>query len=301
MWNAVLLSLTSCGIWHQDIFVPIDPIPSTFDFPLGTSGRQSSSSLTNLYLAFDVSEARAHIMEDMLLATTPNPLGFDDEDRGPVLRSTPATNLSDFDRLMSSDIEDDNLSTTCKAVLNTRNYSLLDTSDFLASTKSNSHRDFPICQDWRTATNTLDRPPHLGDSATLDQELEVLQRVQAMIAHDAANLDCLVQVLSFVGVGLFFILIWSGYQWYRAMVEERRAHKLRTALVRRIRMVPTGRCPRFSKPSPCSPPRMVRQGDSLKKPRDGQENQSLQNAWISHGTMSLHRSKGYRYLLRHRR
>ena len=67
-----------------------------------------------------------------------------------------------------------------------------------------------------------------------EQELEALRRVQAIMDHDSTNLDCLLQVLLWIGCALFVALVWSGYQLYCAKRLESRISEILTCLQPKI-------------------------------------------------------------------
>jgi len=68
----------------------------------------------------------------------------------------------------------------------------------------------------------------------MEQELEALRLVQALMDRDSANLDRLLQVLSWMGCVLLVALIWSGYQLYSVRLQESIRCNLRKSAHRKI-------------------------------------------------------------------
>jgi len=88
-----------------------------------------------------------------------------------------------------------------------------------------------LLEDTFQAPKLVDYERH---SDRLERELEALRRVQAIMDHDSANLDCLLLVLLWIACALFIALVWSGYQLYCAKRLESRKFKILTCLHRKI-------------------------------------------------------------------
>lgn len=220
----ILLSLTSCALIYGNTRLPIDAVPSTFDF------RFESQSTSNLFIALDVTEAQLQIVELV------------EQER----RAQTMANLSQTADIDLSVSPSSTSRSKLEAVLEVQNTTVLKTKD-IPLTPSNLGADHAFettteCtnhHDGSEAAPISNRQecflcPH--KTTRLDQELETLRKVQSIMEQDAANLDRLLKVLSFVGVGLFLALVWSGYQVYRAKWDDCRNHNIRTSVECKMRI-----------------------------------------------------------------
>lgn len=240
-WREVLLSLTSCAMVFEDnntmnddgtpllSLLPVDLNPSTFDFRLGSSSKTSDLSTTDLHLVFDATQARLQLQELL-------------QDKHP--------DTANVEQLLCGE-------TTTDQGLNVdapRDQNREDVRDTARSSKTGGHEEHSPCRDDASFQGVhsanipflceSDEPifhPSTNNNAStsttrlrLDQELDALQRVHAIMDQDAANLDRLLQVLSFVGLGLFMALVWSGYQLYQAKMDDCRTRELRKSVQRKI-------------------------------------------------------------------
>jgi hypothetical protein len=230
-WKQVLLSLTSCAmIYEQDthqqqfVLLPVDPVPSTFDFRLATATSSSSSaaaadlSTTDLHLVFDVTQVRLQLEEILLLQDEQDE--HDQEQLKMKMNNTAATRPT----------QEESLDTVAGADFSPKMTDDLPVPEHSIKTlKEGRHSSY--------SPPRFDRGPINNSSSSttrLDQELEALHRVQAIMEQDAANLDRLLQVLSWIGLGLFLTLVWSGYQLYRAKRDDARTQKLRKSVERKL-------------------------------------------------------------------
>ncbi len=243
-WNKILLSLTSCVMMHEDVYLPINALPSTFDF------RVDENAMADLHFIFDVSEARLRL-EDHLLEQEDDTISMVDlewNDENELSIPISHEKAAENEKTRTPIMEHDNPPALSHRKMGTDDNFESIATDPLSHTHMYTHGKFESIAtksryDECPATSNVPpvsheqefyfRPRH---STRLDQEMEALQRVQAIMEQDSANLDRLIQVLSFVGLGLFLALLWSGYQFYRAKLDDQHAHNLRTSIERKIRI-----------------------------------------------------------------
>jgi hypothetical protein len=211
-----LLSLTSCSITtHEDLVLPIEPMPSTFYF----SFQGTHKPTAEMTVEFDLTVARNRLEEqNNLTGQLPEESRVDAT--FDVAEIDPPTPVS---KIQATPVPDTSES----------HASVMEKEELIASDCPQPHESQWSPESLMPGKCIL--PLHEPCSRIrAPEESLALIRLKAMMEEETATLDRILGCLAIVGVGLLGLLVWSGFQLYRSKKDEERMKDIRESIQRKI-------------------------------------------------------------------
>jgi hypothetical protein len=229
-WRNVLLSLTSCNIKYDNVSLPVEPIPSTFDFSFPEGMRNYQTTQQELALEFDLSMARSQLLEGQQQALLVEQRLEEESKRGGLLTTKVIEALLPSPGSISQELP----------TINTHDEKLTSASSTTTKDKKRNDSECPFAPDMRLVDSFYtemciaplqERRSHVRSQH--EQRL-VISQLQAMMEKETNELDRMISVLAVVGLFLLLLLAWSGYQLYRSTKREEQMEETRESVRTKI-------------------------------------------------------------------
>lgn len=217
-WKSVLLSLTSCSVsvHNSSLLLPVEPIPSTFDFSFGGTSR-----VAELTVDFDFASARSLLLQDdesFLLQT-----------QEPMFQASASRETLDF--IVSTDDQDVSKSPLAS-----------EASDDDPVGGSNGPPKAPNPSTFTSRAPPFQKRPHKSSQQRAQGHRDALLQLQAMMEKEARDLDFIITIVAAVGFFLFVLLCWSGYQLYQSgNKDDKRTQETRETILRKVLLLNAGK------------------------------------------------------------